>query len=169
MKNKLIWTIVIAILVVGGIIYAINKQYSNAASMDNLVDSTLLSSSTLAALTVEQPVSTSTSAVQEDPNKEQIADFEFKCDEEKIIKARLYIAGKDPRADLIIFDNTQTSEGQPNEARRIILKQRVAASGVKYATDKETIIFTAKEKGAQLVENGRIIFKNCVQQVVENS
>ncbi len=173
MKNKLIIALVIVLIAVGIIVYV--KRVATPPVTAPIIDSTAIGTSTLSHLGNGATASTSATAAGNNPNlvqnatttastKEQTAGFIFSCDAEKSINVTLYIGGKDPRADLTLIDNTKNPDGTPNESRRIILKQRAAAAtGVKYATDKETIVFTSEGIKAQLVENGRIIFRNCKQ------
>lgn len=93
--------------------------------------------------------------------KDGIVEATFSCSKDKQIAARFYTSGDDPRADITLIDNATSTDGQINESRRLILKQRPAVIGTMYATDSGSIIFTVDEDDARIQENNRYIFSKC--------
>ncbi len=87
------------------------------------------------------------------------ANYTFSCGKDKTIEAKIYSGGKDPRAEVRLFDMSDKSG--PTESRFFILKQKTVMQGVRFSTDQDTIVFTVNNNRATLEEYGQSVFRNC--------
>lgn len=160
----------ILIIAVSTIYYFINKDNSDINSNSNAtstsdvlpnivgakVNEPLLNSPRSWSLTKIMASTTATDI-------EQVAEVAYSCNDSKKIIAYVYLGGKDPRADITLIDNAKSEDNIQGENRRIILKERDAKYGTRHSTDGESIVFTTNNYEAKVIENAKLLFKNCTQ------
>lgn len=105
-------------------------------------------------------ISTSSDGTTVSGGSASVREVEYFCSDNKKIKAVIYSGGPDPRADILLIDDSSQNPSE-QESRRFILKQRVSASGARYATDGDSVVFFTKDQSARIEENRQMIFKNC--------
>lgn len=157
MKKILIILIAIFILILGIILFNKNASAPTDDSVPSVVGATINGSQFVASSTSQTTVFSSSTSLR----PERVLDFKFACSASKVVDAKIYIDGKDPRADIVLIDNATSSDGILPESRRLILKQRPSASGARYATDSGSIVFWSKDQDARIEENGKAIFTKC--------
>lgn len=161
MKNKLILTILVAILIIAGLVFV--KKTSTPTELD-LTSNTNSGTSTIDGSDLkfedmESPFKRAAST----STTETLQEVTFKCDDSKMITAIIYVGGKDPRAQVNLYESVKDEKGNDlsGESRTFILKERAALSGPRYATDNDSIVFWGRGDEAYIEENGKSVFRGC--------
>ena len=143
-SDKRFWTIVAAIIVIGGLVLlGMHNSASAPASSTAVID-------TGEATTTD---STSTDAVGEtavDVSASTTQTYVYSCDGNKSVSATFHL----PKDD---FANVNLSGGQ-----HLILAHAISADGARYANANESIVFWTKGVTAFVEQNGTTTYSGCV-------
>jgi len=85
------------------------------------------------------------------PSVSKLNEIKYFCDDEKRINA--------------VFDNKSSSvDLNLSDGRVFVLPNAISASGARYATPDESVVFWNKSETAFIEENGIISYKNCIEK-----
>lgn len=103
-------------------------------------------------------------ANKKDDGLKLVSSVSYLCDGKKTIKADYYngpvISAK--AGEMPIPSGKVNLD--LNDGRKMSLNQTISASGIRYATDDEKIVFWSKGEGAFMTENDKETFSNCIQK-----
>ena len=143
-SDRRFWTIVAAIVVIGGLVLLVMHRSANAPVSSDVS----AMATTTASITASISTSTADTGVSDASSTEST--YTYSCNDDKTIAATFHL----PKDD---FANVNLSDG-----RHLILAHAVSADGARYANANGDIVFWTKGVTAFVTENGTTTYSGCV-------
>lgn len=161
MKKKVIYTILIAILIIVGIIALVKHNTQVAEPGESGTATNSQATTSLADLlgpgfdSVAKPVLVSTTG----PKYE--VESEFRCPNNKAIQTKSFSGIKDARIELNLIDESSFKKDGVVESRQLVVRPVLNGSSTFYTTPDKHTVFGVEKLNAYIEEFGSRTFYDC--------